>query len=296
MVQITTGIRPEEVRAGGEHVLFVEGKEDDSLDRAVLRALLKQTLRVEAMGPAFSIMSAAQALAHHHPRYYFLIDRDHHDDEFVEQSWQNFPDPETYNLLVWRRREIENYFLDPPFLVESKYCHAAETDLTSKLLEFAQERLFLDATNSVILAVREEQKRTWIDLFSNPDEFRSKDEAISRLTSEPAFEDRSRHISSTVSREQLADRFDSVLTTMTGGGEQLAYGSGRWIEMISGKKVLRQLVNSGGFTVEDDSGEQLTGKEREREIVRELAIKDVDSRPADLEELQKLIQNRVGAV
>ena len=36
MVQIRKGIRPEEVRRGAEHVLFVEGSCDGSLDQVVL--------------------------------------------------------------------------------------------------------------------------------------------------------------------------------------------------------------------------------------------------------------------
>lgn len=62
MINVTTGIRAEEVRLQGQHVLFVEG-------------------------------------------------RDHHKHDFVEGCWKNFPDPDTDHLLVWRCREIENYFL-----------------------------------------------------------------------------------------------------------------------------------------------------------------------------------------
>ena len=82
---------------------------------------------------------------------------------------------------------------------------------------------------------------------------------------------------------------------MTGGGEVLDYGTGRWVEMIRGKKVLGQLLNSGGFEVKDASGRRLTGKELMLEVVKELAVKDVDSRPSDLADLQQLIQRRVGA-
>ena len=55
MIQVRRGIRAEEVRAGGEHVLFVEGSEDSSLDQATLRALLSGILRIETMRPADSI-------------------------------------------------------------------------------------------------------------------------------------------------------------------------------------------------------------------------------------------------
>jgi len=75
MVQIRTGVRPEEVREGGEHVLFVEGSDDGSLDQAVLRALMNNTVRIATLGPSYSARSAAQALARHHPRYYFLRER-----------------------------------------------------------------------------------------------------------------------------------------------------------------------------------------------------------------------------
>ena len=293
MLQTRTGVRPEEVRAGGEHVLFVEGSEAGSLDQAVLRALLSRTLRIEPLGPSYSLRSAAQALSRYHPRYYFLIDRDHHDDNFVERCWHNFPDPDTDNLLVWRRREIENYFLDPPFLVESAYCHADETELMKTLIGAAQERLFLDVVNYVISLVREEQKWTWIEHFSNPADFASKSEAVGQLTSAQAFGERSQRISSMVSKSEIADRFEDGLEMMTGGGEQVAYGSGRWIEMIRGKKVFARLLNSGGFEVKDASGRKLTGREKANEVVKELAVKIVDSRPTDFGDLKRLIEKRV---
>ena len=295
MLQVTTGVRPEEVRAGGEHVLFVEGSADGSLDQAVVRALLRATLRIETLGPSYSVRSAAQALARHHPRYYFLVDRDHYDDAFVEHCWRNFPDPDTDNLLVWRRREIENYFLDPSFLVESEYCHADESKLATTLVDAAQERLFLDVANSVISSVREEQKSTWIRHFSDPADFASKEGAIDCLTSTTAFGERRRAISSMVSKKEITARFEASLEMMTGGRESVVYGNGRWVEMIRGKKVFARLVNSGGFAVTDADGRKLTGQQKAREIARELAVKSVPSRPVDLPELQRLVQERVDA-
>ena len=296
MVKVKTKIRPEEVRTSAEHVLFVEGSEG-GLDQVVLRALLGHTIRVEVMGPSSSVQSAAQSLARHHPRYYFLIDRDHYEDKFVEQSWQHFPDGDKGNLLVWRRREIENYFLDPPFLAKSAFLPPSckiKIKLEEILVKAAQERLFLDVANSVISSVREEQKKTWIKHFTNPADFTSKEEAIRQLISQEKFAKRSEQVSAMLLKGALTERFETSLASMTGGGETLTYGKGRWIEMISGKKVLPQLLNSGDFEVEDANGQTLTGKEMEKEIMKELVVNNMKSLPSDLVELQRLIRERVG--
>lgn len=299
MVKVKTGIRPEEVRTGAEHVLFVEGSEG-GLDQAVLRALLGDTIRVEVMGPSSSVQSAAQSLARHHPRYYFLIDRDHYEDKFVEQRWQHFPGGDKGNLLVWRRREIENYFLDPPFLAESAFLPPSckieiKIKLENILVKAAQERLFLDVANSVISLVREEQKKTWIKHFTNPADFTSKEKAIQQLISQEKFAERSEQVSKMLLKDALTERFETSLASMTGGGETFTYGTGQWIEKIRGKKVLPQLLNSGGFTVKDVKGRTLTGKEMEKEIVKELVVKNVDSLPSDLVELRRLVRERVAS-
>lgn len=299
MTQIRKGIRSEEVRTGGEPILFVEGSggkeedsENESLDKVVLRALLRNTLRVEVMGPSYSVQSAAQSLARYHPKYYFLIDRDHYDDEIVERSWKDFSQGEG-NLLVWRRREIENYFLDPPFLVESEFCRASEMKLETTLLNLSQERVFLDVANSVISSIREEQKVTWIKHFTNPADFASQEEAVERLISQEVLVERCRQVSAMLSNDELTERFERNLVLMTGGGETLTYGKGQWINMIRGKKVLSKLLNSGGFKVKDANGRTLTGRKREKEIMKELAAKNVNSRPSDLVELQRLVEERV---
>ena len=220
MVQIRTAIPSEEV---GGYVLFVEGSEG-GLDQEALQVLLwHNRLRIEVMGPSYSVRNAAQALAQHHPRYYFLTDRDHYDNEFVEKSWTDFPDPDKDNLLVWRRREIENYFLDPSFLVKSRYCRASETELEATLVRVAQGRVFLDVANSVISSVREEQKWTWINHFTNPEHFASRGAAVEQLISHEAFVERGRQVSGMLSRDKLAERFETSLAAMTGGGETLTY-------------------------------------------------------------------------
>ena len=113
-----TRIRSEDVRLQGQHILFVEGSDKESVDPKVLNELFSRRVRIEPLGPSFSVGSVAEALQPNHPTYYFLIDRDHYDGSFIDKCWNNFSDPDTNNLLIWRRREIENYFLDPKYLCD----------------------------------------------------------------------------------------------------------------------------------------------------------------------------------
>ena len=102
MISVKKSIRSEEIRFRGEHILFVEGKDKNAVDPKVLSQLFDNKIRVEPLGASFSVKSVSEALYLHHPSYYFLIDRDHQDDDFVQKCWKNFPAPETHNLLIWR--------------------------------------------------------------------------------------------------------------------------------------------------------------------------------------------------
>ena len=110
MIGVRTPVGPEEVRFAAGHVLFVEGRGDDAIDPTVLRVLLGNQLRIEPLGASFSVTSVAEALHQFHPNYYFLVDRDHHDYDFVEQCWSNFPEAGKRNLLVWHGERSRTTF------------------------------------------------------------------------------------------------------------------------------------------------------------------------------------------
>ena len=88
-IEVRKGIRSEEVRLQGQHVLFVEGGKE-SVDPKVLNELFFNEIRIEPLGPSFSVRSVAEALQPYHPTYYFLIDRDQYDDSFIDKCWNNF--------------------------------------------------------------------------------------------------------------------------------------------------------------------------------------------------------------
>ena len=293
MINVTTGIRAEEVRLQGQHVLFVEGRDQDSVDPKVLNALFSGGLRIEPLGPSFSVRSVAEALHPHHPTYYFLIDRDHHEHDFVEGCWENFPDPNTDNLLVWRRREIENYFLEPQYLVRSKYCQVSEKRLGESILYFANQRLFLDIANHIVISIREELKRNWINKFTNPDEFSTRGNALLKLKTANEFDQHRINVCDKVSTEEVERRFADFLDRMTGGQDEIVFGAGEWLHLIQGKKVLAQVVNSQCFQVPTTDGNTLTGREKLNEVVKDLLLEDAAVQPDDFMALKDLIDRRV---
>ncbi|GAB4278390.1 MAG: hypothetical protein Kow0029_21610 [Candidatus Rifleibacteriota bacterium] len=293
MISVRTGIRAEEVKLQGQHVLFVEGKDRNAVDPKVLDELFEQSIRIEPLGPSFSVRSVAEALFSYHPTYYFLIDRDHHDNDFVERCWENFPDPNTHNLLVWRRREIENYFLEPAYLFQSKYCQVSQDEVERKVLECANQRLFLDVANHVVTSIREELKRNWIRIFSNPDDFPTKETALQKLRTANEFDEHRANVHRKVSEEEVERRFHEILEKMTGGLDQLTFGTGEWLSLIQGKKVLAQVINSGCFQVNTADGTPVNGREKINVVVKDLLQKDSSVQPADFTTLKQLIDTRI---
>jgi hypothetical protein len=293
MISIKKGIRPEEVRLQSQHVLFVEGKDKNSVDPKVLDELFDQNIRIEPLGPSYSVKSVAEALFSYHPTYYFLIDRDHHHGDFIDRCWGNFPNPDTHNLLVWRRREIENYFLDPAYLFQSKFCQVSPDELERKVIQCANDRLYLDAANHVITSIREELKRNWIQKFLNPADFTTKETSLQKLKSANEFDQHRTNVEQKVAGEEVERRFHDFLDVMTGGRDRLVIGHGKWLDMVQGKKVLAQVINSGCFQVQAYDGTALNGREKLNEVVKDLLQKDSSVQPSDFVALKQLIDTRI---
>lgn len=294
MVTVRNGIRAEEVNFGVQHVLFVEGSEN-SFDRKTLSQLLDSDMKIEPLGPSHSLTHVAKSLFKFHPTYYFLIDRDHHDNDYVDRCWNDFPDPATYNLLIWRRKEIENYFLDPSYLFQSKYCEVSEDEIQNTILKYANDRFFFDVANNVIISIREELKQTWIDKFSDPSGFPTKDIALNKLKEANEFRDHCSNVNQKLSVEEIEYRFNNIVERMAGDKSQLVFGSGEWLDLIHGKKVLSQVINSGCFKVKNANGDNLQGKEKMNEIIKDLLQKDSSVLPQDFLTLKRLINTRITA-
>jgi hypothetical protein len=295
MFGVKTGIRPDEVLFNSQHVLFVEGKDENSIDPAVLNELFDRSLHIETLGPSFSVKSVAEALHSYHPTYYFLIDRDHYDNNFIDRCWNNFPNPSTHNLLIWRCREIENYFLEPSYLFESKFrsSRCSLDKLKRKILQFANNRMFIDAANYAVTSIREELKGNWIDIFKNPDDFKTKESALQKLLDASEFDQHRTNVEQKVSNQWVERCFHEFLSKMTGGSDQLSFDAGQWMEMVHGKQVLAQVINSDCFKVKANDGTVLQGREKINEIVIDLLKKDISIQPADFVTLKNLIHTKI---
>jgi len=62
MIHINKGVEPDEIKQNSRHVLFVEGRGNDSVDPKILEELFDGMIRIEPLGASFSIKSVAEAI------------------------------------------------------------------------------------------------------------------------------------------------------------------------------------------------------------------------------------------
>lgn len=293
-MEVRSSVPSEAVNQTAAHVLFVEGSGQNAIDpRAITRLLRDTDIAVKALGPSFSVKSAAQALHQHHPNYYFVIDRDHHDDEAVNKAWANFPDPATYNLLIWKKRELENYFLDPEYLSQSIFLTKCKpADMIKRLLKLASERIFFDIANQTIARLRELQKAKWIEDFTNPANFPTAAKAIDQLKSCATLGTRAGVVAGQLEFSNVEQTFLELEAEYLDGAAKPQLGKGLWLDKMRGKPMFSVLVNEC-FVVKDTDENVLTGSESVSLVAEELLQLDLARQPIDFQELHKLISSRI---
>ena len=297
MINIIKNPSPTDVLQNSKHVLFVEGKDDQAFDPVVLSELFSEEINVKALGSSPSIRSVAPALHASHPTYYFLIDRDFHfTDEEIDKHWNKFPNKETYNLLIWKKKEIENYFLNPEYLAVSEYCKVSPEILKEKILRLAEQRLNLDAANYVLINMREKIKKTFIKKISKKgDRFPDKTSALKQLITElekhpPVYKEiTDNHLSI----QKIEKKFYETLESLKGGYKTLKFGSGNWLQIIESKEILFKIMNSSYFGVRYKNKSIAQGKYKVLEIIKKLLRSNSPFQPEDFNILQNLINTKI---
>lgn len=293
MVTVRTGASPQDVLQGAKHVLFVEGTKD-GLDVAVLEKLLSPKLRVEPLGPSFSVRSVATALRQFHPEYWFIIDRDEWNDADVEASWQRFPDPAHDNLLIWRRKELESYFLDPDWACRGKYLRSTASSDAVKawLAAEADKLLLLEAANRVLVRTRSSIKQSHTPLLTAAEiEGCTKDEVILKLLDSPLLQSLTTSMAVEISEARVRTAFEDEVRLLSGASLPLTWGTGRWRDLVSGKALFRSMVNRWFEVPDQQKGgkARLTGRDAERAVAVDLLLHHQDTMPADFTELKAVL-------
>ena len=174
-------------------------------------------VEVQPMGGCDNVRSAAQALIYHHPSYYFIIDRNVQDQETVEHSWANFPNPETHNMLIWRKRELENYFINPDYIKNSSFLKVTEEKLREKIINECNHRIFLDAANLTLRKLHREAIRPFPKDFSDPKQFSSEAEGVRQLEMLPTLEEKRHTFANLFAKDAIKEIYSDFVRDLSGG-------------------------------------------------------------------------------
>ncbi|TVQ58622.1 MAG: hypothetical protein EA366_06375 [Spirulina sp. DLM2.Bin59] len=296
-MRLERGVNATRVNQDARHKLFVEGKDNQEIDPIVIKELLHNNgltaVGVSTMGGCDNVRSAAQALIKEYPSYYFLIDRDDQDQETVDKSWQDFPDLDNYNMLIWHKRELENYFIDPDYIENSSF-QKREINIRQRILNECNSRIFLDAANLTLYSIsRELRKPLPIRHFRNPDKFRDQNAGELELSGlAVAMNERKISVASLLEQNAVKQRYIEFIQELSGGRIPLQYGSGSWLERMSGKEVFRVIANQC-FEVKNAQGQSVVGKDKNKEIAKELARLPLEQQPSDFQGLINLLKSKV---
>lgn len=288
----TPGFEPSDIGFGSSRILFVEG-EPASIDARLLSPLLPE-LRVKGVGPSMNIKAAAEAFAKVHPAMYFLVDRDHQGDSVVEKTWNRFEEG-TGNLIIWRKKEIENYFLDPKLLCASEFLKegVAEEMIRERIIDYARSNIYMFVANRVVVHLREELKAEWIKLFKHREDFPNAEAALSQLLNNDLIKGKPCCVKEFFST--VPELFHDEQELMMGDGGNLEWGKGRWLDLMPGKDLLHMLLNDGKlFDVVDKKGRPVQGAPKRYEIMQRLLVVQ-ENWPDDFKSLKQLLTKRANS-
>lgn len=294
-MNVQKGGNPSQVNRAAGHIVFVEGGSRDAFDPTVIRELLrvnKIPMGVSEIGTCDNVVEAAKAMVWDHPTYYFLADRDGRDAAFVEHSWANFPKIDTYNLLFWRQRELENYFIEPEYFRRSEWFAKTEDEARALVLAQASRRLFIEAANLVLLKIRGAIVSPPMVWFREVEKFATRIDALTALQTAPELDQRGFETAALLDKGERERMLDETLSQLTGGTASLEYGKGDWLAMLSGKELFRTVAGQL-FQVKDAGGKILQGREQNNEVAKGLLRGPLETQPQDFQQLVSLLQAKV---
>lgn len=244
----TRGVSQYRVNGEARRKLFVEGE----LDKAVMHTLLRDVLDVAPLNGAKNLRSAAEAFRDNKPGYYFLIDRDHLSDEMVEDAWRKFLAGNS-NVVYWRRKEIENYFLEPALLAQSSKIKAGcnESTIQKSILGFADSHKYFFAANRAYSRAKAKFYNNGLqDCIPYNNEYIDAEQAVLQALKDINFNETLDNIRAATEWANIYRIYKEEIVKYAGTEDaaNLEWGRGEWRNLMPGKRILNLLIcNSGCF-------------------------------------------------
>ena len=275
--------------------IFVEGSSVNSIDKPIINAIFKENkdrTDCKMVGFCTNVLAASELLYKENPNNYFIIDRDHNDDTAVERSWTL---QRKNNLIIWKRRHLENYFLDAQLLAKSKYLKKSvkPVALEKQILLLANQNLYMDISNLVILKIREEIKEKWIEKFTDSRKFDNESNSLEELLKRSEFVSFQSKVTNKLSEENIKNTFLNYKNKFTDGLSSIKIGRGRWIDLVEGKVILNQIINNN-FVIKKTDGSYARGDELKLKVLEDLTLNtNITELPGDFQLLKDIIlQNK----
>jgi hypothetical protein len=288
--------------------LFVEGSGNVNFDAKILHELFEKNelpIKIESLGSCDNIQQTAKALIEHHPEYFFLIDRDWHNNQTVENAWNNFKTENKPNLLIWRQRELENYFLDADYLYQAiqnqqivlKEEYSSPNQLKQAIIKEAQKHVFIDAANAVLAFFKTNiRNNSFQNNFSDLGAFKSSQDALQQLHQIKLLEPIKNKLAELNTPNLIQEKYEKILTELTGNVQNtsptLIWDQGTWRQQLDGKQILAAIIDRC-FEFVDTEQNTITGDQKKIAITKYLVQLDITQQPKDFEILITTLKDKI---
>ena len=285
-----------EVLIQAKYTLFVEGTLDYNVFRVLMDGL---PLSVKSMsGGSSSLRRVANAIHEHNSDYLFLIDRDHFGMNEVNKLRKNFNEEGKPNILMWKLREIENYFLNPGFLTKFKNLNLNDTNvnkLKQMICNKIRESYLIDVANHAISSVIGNFNTGFKNLRLKRTEIGTPPEKVIDLIKSNGelrnfLTERQQNLTSAL--DNIIKNYKEVVNELESVEGEERYLSTKFLEHINGKYILREIIAHSMFKCADQDGNDLDGDKRIVKVITEI-VKNPENIPPDFLEVQNLIRDRV---
>lgn len=195
-------------------------------------------------------------------------------------------------MLIWHKRELENFFIAPDYIEKSQFLNVTPKILRQRILKECNRRIFFDAANLTLAALKRRLRIQFAPDFSNPAQFRTEADDARLLEESSELEDKRDSFANIFEKSEVRIIYSDFVLNLSKGRIPLQYAKGTWLERMSGKEVFRSIAGSC-FRVEAADGTILQGKTQNNEIAKQLLKLPLDQQPQDFQLLVTLIKDRI---